>query len=144
MLTGFNAKEFIMPHLDTMLAAALAVQKKAYAPYSHFFVGCCLQSATGQLYVGCNIENVSYGLTLCAEAAAISQLIIAGEQTITQVVIVGSSEQTCTPCGACRQRLAEFASPQTHIHMGNRAGIHQTLTIDELLPYAFHAEHLPR
>lgn len=128
--------------LDLMLAKAKAMLDKAYIPYSRFAVGACIKSGSGQLYVGCNIENASYGLTLCAEAAAIAMMVIAGERQIAEMVVVAESAKPCAPCGACRQRIREFATPETRIHFGNKIQIDKTLTMAELLPDAFGPDNL--
>jgi len=124
---------------NTLLKQATNVLDNAYAPYSHFQVACCLLSDNGQYYVGCNVENASYSLTLCAEASAIAQMIAAGEKKITEALILIDSIEACSPCGACRQRLIEFADKDTPIHLATRAGIQQTLSLGTLLPHTFTA-----
>jgi len=123
--------------LDHMLVLAKKAQTTAYSPYSSFQVGVCLQSQSGQLYSGCNIENASYSLTLCAESAAIAAMITAGEMQITRLVIVSSGADFCSPCGACRQRLLEFSAPTLEIYLFNQAGELRQHTLDELLPFSF-------
>jgi cytidine deaminase len=121
-----------------MLEKALETMKHAYAPYSQFKVGACLKTKDGQLFSGCNIENISFGLTLCAEAAAIANMFTCvGEQEIQEVVIVSSGDGIATPCGACRQRFAEFGSPETKLYFYDLEQHALVLTLDELLPYAF-------
>jgi len=126
-----------MTDLKTMIEMAEAVRQNSYAPYSNFHVGACIQSASGELFIGTNVENVSYGLTCCAEGSAISAMIAAGEKEITNVVVVGSGNKFCTPCGTCRQRIRECGKPNTPIHMFDGNGKQMTMTIDELLPESF-------
>jgi len=121
---------------DALFKEAQRIQQYAYAPYSQFKVGVCVQSAQGVQSCGCNVENASYGLTLCAEAVAISHLISLGEQTLRDMVIVADRD-LCPPCGACCQRIAEFADGQTQIHLANSTGIQRSLGLDELLPLRF-------
>lgn len=125
--------------MTDMLTAAQKIRDKAYVPYSHFHVGCCIKTPSGNFYTGCNVENVSYGLTICAEASAITAMVSAGETQIQELVVVSNGEEICTPCGACRQRIREFvASPNTLIHMYNQSGQKKlTVSFKELLPYAF-------
>jgi len=109
----------------------------AYAPYSNFHVGAALRTVSGEIYAGANVENAAYPLGNCAEASAIAAMIAAGEREIVEVAIVAEGERLCTPCGGCRQRLAEFAGPALPIHIGSPEGHRQTLTLGELLPHAF-------
>lgn len=126
------------PILSTMIEKAIQVMKNAYVPYSHFPVGACLRTTENQLFCGCNFENASFSISLCAERAAIASMISHGQQKIADIVIVSEKKEICPPCGACRQVIAEFATPDTKIYLINKKGdIKQTLTIDELLPYTF-------
>lgn len=133
---------------DPMLALAKQVIEHAYVPYSHFKVGACLLAEDGQFFVGCNVENVSYGLTQCAEASAIGGLIASGNRQIKEAVIVCYGDQPCPPCGACRQRLAEFANESAPVHMcciaPDGAVHHETLAMGALLPSSFNEDFLPR
>ena len=129
-------------HLTHMLEKARAAQKQAYAPYSNFHVGACIRTPNNHFFIGCNVENASYSLCQCAEATAIGAMISAGESQIAEIVIIGDSETPCTPCGACRQRLNEFAAPETLIHMFSKQGERFTQTLNELLPHSFGARHL--
>jgi cytidine deaminase len=126
-----------------MIEKARIAMANAYSPYSHFQVGACIRTANNQLFSGCNNENVSYSLTQCAETTAIGTMITEGEQSIVEVVLIGSSTQPCTPCGACRQRIREFALPETLIHMLGREGEPLTMTLAELLPESFGPALLP-
>jgi len=127
-----------------MLAKAKSAQANAYAPYSKFKVGVCIRTANEQLFIGCNNENAAYPLCQCAESAAIGNMVaLGGAQPITDVVIIGSSEKPCTPCGGCRQRIREFANAQTRIHSFNQDGKKKlTMTMSELLPESFGPEFL--
>lgn len=133
-----------MPHLAHMRALAVGAMARAYSPYSTFKVGVCLESVSGQLYSGCNIENASYSLTLCAESAAIAAMLNAGEQVIKRIVIVSSGDDFCTPCGACRQRLLEFTNDDIDIALFNPKGDLQRFTLTQLLPHSFGKKDLPQ
>lgn len=121
--------------LKEMLVNAKKAMANAYNPYSGIAVGACIRST--KLYVGCNIENVSYSITLCAEASAIAAMISAGSKRISEVLIVSNQEYVITPCGACRQRLIEFANPDVKVHMFSCNEDYQVMTVGELLPCAF-------
>ncbi len=131
-----------MSTLDDMIAKALAVRENAYAPYSKFKVGACLRTDTGTLYAACNVENAAYPQGQCAEASAIGIMAAAGERRIVEVVVVGEGEELCTPCGGCRQRLNEFASPDTPVHVCGLDGVRETFKLGELLPHSFGPENL--
>ena len=126
-----------------MLELALQSLQSAYAPYSHFPVAAVVRGQSGRLYAGCNVENAAYPLGCCAETAAISALVIGGERRIIEVAVLGPGEQLITPCGGCRQRLREFAAPDTPVHLFGPEGIRKTVTLRELLPLAFGPEQLP-
>jgi cytidine deaminase len=123
-----------------LIAAAAAVRERAYAPYSRFLVGAALCAADGTIFAGCNVENASYGLTICAERNAIAQAIAAGARDFTAVAVV--SENGVTPCGACRQVLVEFGPEMTVIVVDLR-GRRRIYTLAELLLDAFGPKHLP-
>lgn len=125
-----------------MLEKARQIQSLAYAPYSKFSVGCCIRTANDKYYVGCNIENASYSLTCCAEEAAIAAMICAGEKVIAEVLVIGNTKDHITPCGACRQRIREFANESTMVHMTNQTGEITSKSLTELLPYSFGPECL--
>lgn len=131
-----------MSTLDDMIAKALAVRENAYAPYSKFKVGACLRTDAGTLYAACNVENAAYPQGQCAEASAIGIMAANGERRIVEVVVVGEGDELCTPCGGCRQRLNEFASPTTPVHVCGPEGVRQTFTLGELLPHSFGPENL--
>ena len=126
-----------MSALEAMLEKALAVRGHAHAPYSGFRVGACVRTDSGALFAGCNVENAAYPEGQCAEASAIGVMVAAGERRIVEVVVVGEGERLCTPCGGCRQRLSEFAAPETPIHVCGPEDVRATMTLGELLPYGF-------
>ncbi len=123
--------------MKDLLEAARKAFDQAYAPYSNFAVGVALRASSGMIYSGANVENAAYPLGNCAEASAIASMISAGERTIEECLIVASGERLCTPCGGCRQRLAEFSSPDLKIHLCSPEQHRETLTLGELLPHAF-------
>ncbi|MGI9493006.1 MAG: purine-nucleoside phosphorylase [Geminicoccaceae bacterium] len=123
--------------MKDLLTMARRAFDNAYAPYSDFKVGAALRAPSGTIYRGANVENAAYPLGNCAEASAIAAMIAAGERKIVEAAVVAEGERLCTPCGGCRQRLAEFAGPGLEIHIGSPEGHRQTLTLGELLPHAF-------
>lgn len=128
--------------LQKMAEKAKIAAQNAYAPYSKFHVGACLRSEDNLLFSGANVENASYGLTQCAEASAIGALISAGQKKVTEVVIVSLAPHFCPPCGACRQKLNEFALENTPIHLYKLTGEYKTILLSELLPLAFGPHNL--
>lgn len=118
-----------------LLEAALAARERAYAPYSKFLVGAAVRAISGKIYTGCNIENASYGLTICAERNALFSAVGAGERKFTALCVVGDTEAPISPCGACRQVMAEFKVPK--IILANLKGDVKEYTLDELLPLSF-------
>lgn len=118
-----------------VVEAALAVRSRAYAPYSHFAVGAAVQAKSGAIYSGCNVENASYGLTVCAERNALFQAIAAGEREFSILAVVADTPQPVAPCGACRQVMAEFGVDI--IVLANLAGDVLVYRLEELLPAAF-------
>jgi cytidine deaminase len=120
-----------------MLARARAALTNAHAPYSRFRVGACLRAASGRLHAGCNVENSAYPVGQCAEASAIGVMVAAGDREIVEVVVATEGAELCAPCGRCRQQLAEFARPETRVHLCGPEGVRATVTLGELLPLAF-------
>lgn len=118
-----------------LLNAALSARERAYAPYSKFLVGAAVLAKSGKTYTGCNIENASYGLTVCAERNALFSAVGAGEREFTALCVVGDTEAPISPCGACRQVMAEFKVPR--IILANLKGDVKEYTLEELLPYGF-------
>jgi len=121
---------------DALVGAALRVRDRAHAPYSGFRVGAALLGAGGRVYTGCNVENSSYGLSLCAERCAVACAVADGEQAFRALAIATQSEPPAPSCGACRQVLAEFA-PKLPILLVNPAGVCVRTSLDRLLPMAF-------
>lgn len=124
-----------------LIGAARAAAEQAYAPYSGFSVGAAVLAGDGKIFSGCNVENASYGLTICAERTALVKAVSEGHRDILAVAIYADTEQYCTPCGACRQFIAEFG-PGIKIIEANKHGEYVTKSIQELLPDGFNAEML--
>lgn len=120
-----------------MIKKASCSLQNSYAPYSHYAVAACICSEDDDLFTGVNVENSSYGLTICAETAAICQMIASGRRKIKSMVLMAGDNALCAPCGACRQCINEFSTPQIRIHLCNQQGILKTMSMDELLPMAF-------
>ena len=132
-----------MAAVNDMIAAANKVRERAYAPYSNFKVGACLRTDAGELVVGANVENAAYPQGQCAEASAIGAMIANSDgRRIVEVVVVGGGDVLCTPCGGCRQRLNEFATADTPVHVCGPEGVRHTFTVGELLPSAFGPHNL--
>ena len=127
---------------QAMLDLARRAMDQAYAPYSKFQVGAVVRGANGRLYAGCNVENAAYPQGCCAEASAISAMVIDGERRIVEVAVIGRGEALVTPCGGCRQRIREFARGDTPIHVCGPQGVRKTMTLEALLPLAFGPENL--
>jgi homotetrameric cytidine deaminase len=125
---------------EELLRAADTVMHTAHVRYSHFPVGAALRGLDGRVYVGSNVENASYPQGQCAETSAIGALVAAGQTRITEVAVTAALAEICPPCGGCRQRLAEFAKPDTPVHLGRPGGPRMTTTVGELLPLAFEFE----
>lgn len=121
----------------SLIEQARAARDRAHAPYSGFKVGAALRAASGRVYVGCNVENASYPEGTCAETGAIAAMVAAGETQIAEVAIIADSPHPISPCGGCRQRLAEFAGDDTPVVMATLDGLQATATLSALLPGAF-------
>lgn len=118
-----------------LLIAAIAARSRAYAPYSNFKVGAALLAEDGQIFIGCNVENISFGLTVCAERTALVSAIAAGITKFSAIAIVADTTSAISPCGACRQVLAEFA-PGLEIILSTLKGPPETYSLTDLLPRA--------
>ena len=125
---------------DRLIETARAAQRRAYCPYSHYQVGAALEAEDGTVFAGCNVENASYGLTICAERAAICTAVSAGAQRFRRLVVATDSEPPAPPCGACRQVLAEFGAELQVEAVGPTGS--KRWTMRELLPDAFTKEQL--
>ncbi len=127
---------------QALLDVAQAAREQAYAPYSRFRVGAALLTEKGTIYRGCNVENVSYGLTICAERVAIQTAVAAGERDFKAVAIVTGAATPASPCGACRQVLAEFGSDLQVVLPGADDGAPSVRPLSEYLPFGFDAKDL--
>ncbi len=125
-----------------MFEAARAARIKAYAPYSNFKVGAAIKTASGAVFVGCNVENVAYPEGTCAEAGAIAAMIAAGEREIAEVLVVADSPEPITPCGGCRQKLAEFGGADVVVVLAGLDAEQARMTLGDLLPGAFSVAHM--
>ena len=129
-------------NFERLFKAAKLVRNNAHVPYSNFKVGAAFLTEDNSIVAGCNVENAAYPQSQCAEASAIGNLVSQGFSKIKEVVVIGSGNLLCSPCGGCRQRLREFASLDVHIHMCNSEGHLKTSTLKELLPDSFGPENL--
>lgn len=127
---------------EQLFDLAKAAMSQAYVPYSHFTVGAAILTASGELYSGCNVENASYPEGTCAEAGAIAAMVRDGETQIKEIYVMGEGDALVTPCGGCRQRIREFSSADTMIHICGPEGVRKSLTMNELLPFSFGPENL--
>lgn len=126
----------------SLLDAAKTARENAYAPYSNFKVGAALRCASGAVYSGCNVENIAYPEGTCAEAGAIAAMALAGDRKVVEVVVIADAPLPVTPCGGCRQKLAEFADADATITMMTLSGESLKMSMAELLPGAFGTEHM--
>ncbi len=122
--------------------AAKAAMAKTHSPYSKFPVGAALRTADGRIYAGANIEVASYPEGWCAETTALGHYVMGGGGKITEIAVVAEKMARITPCGGCRQRLAEFATPETRLHLCDDTGVVETVTMGEMLPFGFSGETL--
>ena len=126
---------------EELLQKALEARKRSYSPYSHFAVGAALLAGSGKVYAGTNVENASYGLSMCAERVALFRAVAEGERSFLKLVVVGGPadqepQALCPPCGACRQVLFEFA-PDLEVLLGTNRGLVKRLKLEDLLPEPF-------
>ncbi len=120
---------------EELVQEAIKYREHSYSPYSHFAVGAAVLTKSGHVYGGCNIENASYPVGICAERTAIVKAVSEGERDIVALAVVGDTPGPCSPCGMCRQFIGEFKIPK--IIMANMHGVRKTVTLEELLPFAF-------
>ena len=121
--------------LEVLEAAARAVRERAYAPYSNFWVGAALRAENGEIFVGCNVENASYGATICAERSAILAMVAAGQRVITALAVFTDAEPLAMPCGMCRQVISEFQRDARLLVASPRQ--RRVLTFSEIFPEPF-------
>jgi cytidine deaminase len=129
--------------LDPMIDAAIAARARSYSPYSRFAVGSAVRCERGLIHAGCNVENAAYPEGVCAEAGAISAMIVSGGRRIEAVVVAGGGGTPCMPCGGCRQKLREFAAPDIPVTVVDETGtVLMVRTLADLLPDSFGSEAL--
>lgn len=128
---------------QVLIARAIEAKQSAYVPYSHFRVGAALLTKSGKIYTGCNVENVSFSATNCAERTAVYKAVSEGERDFVAIVVNGDNNDYLPPCGICRQVLAEFCDMETfQVVLANNEKDYQVATLDNLLPGAFLTENL--
>jgi cytidine deaminase len=127
--------------MDALVEAALAVRHNAHAPFSHFQVGAAIEDSSGRIHTGCNVENATYGLTVCAERVAVFKAISEGAREFRRVAVAADTDTLTPPCGACRQILWEFCG-DVEVVLANPAGKTETLRLKDLLPRPFDASYL--
>jgi cytidine deaminase len=128
--------------MDDLVRLARTMMVRAYAPYSKFHVGAAVRDEDGGIHGGCNVENAAYPQGLCAEAGAIAALVAAGKRRVLECAVIGPGPEIITPCGACRQKLREFAGDDLKIHLCGPGGVHRTVTLGALFPMSFGPHHL--
>ena len=128
--------------LDDLLAASLAARGKSHSPYSHYAVGAAILDEQGRIHPGANMENAAYPQGWCAEASALAAMVMAGGKQAKAVLVTGPGPEVVTPCGGCRQKLREFATPDLLIIAGDPSGIKAQWTLGDLLPHSFGPDHL--
>jgi len=119
--------------IEALIESAREARVRAYAPYSHFLVGAALLTRSGRVFQGCNVENISFGLTICAERAAVCAAVAAGEKEFVAIAVIADSREPVTPCGACRQVLAEFCE-DLEVYSVNLEGERYSARLSALLP----------
>ena len=132
------------PETAELLKRARQAMEKAYAPYSNFQVGAVIVSENGAVYEGCNVENAAYPQGCCAEASAISAMIMGGDRQISESSVMGHGDALVTPCGGCRQRIREFAAPDVRIHVCGPDSIRKSYDLETLLPDSFGPDNLDK
>ncbi|HEK9980066.1 TPA: cytidine deaminase [Streptococcus equi subsp. zooepidemicus] len=120
-----------------LVSLAIEASKRAYVPYSHFPIGAALKTKDGTIYTGCNVENASFGLTNCGERTAIFKAVSEGHQQLLEIAIYGETDEPISPCGACRQVMAEFFEATSPVTLIAKDGRTMRTTVGELLPYSF-------
>lgn len=125
---------------DDLHEAAKKAMAFCHAPYSKFPVGAAIRAEDGKIYTGANIENLAFPEGWCAETTAISHMVMGGAKKIVEIAVIAEKLALCPPCGGCRQRIKEFATPDTRIYLCDETGIKKTMTMTELLPHSFETE----
>lgn len=125
-----------------LFEAARDAMARAYAPYSKFPVGAAIRADDGKIYIGANIENLSFPQGWCAEPTAIGNMVMGGGRRIVEMAVIAEKLALCPPCGGCRQKIAEFAGPDTRVFLCDEVGVQKTMTMEELLPFSFKTELL--
>lgn len=128
----------------SLVKAARAVRENAYAPYSKFKVGAAIKTPSGAVFTGCNVENVAYPEGTCAEAGAIAAMIAAGEVQIAEIAVIADSPKPVSPCGGCRQKIAEFAAADVNVTLATTDGETVQTTVGALLPGSFDADYMSK
>jgi cytidine deaminase len=127
--------------MDPLIEAAREVRKRAHAPYSNFKVGAAIEDENGRVFTGCNVENASYGLSMCAERAAVLKAISEGAGKLKRIAVVADTETLTPPCGACRQILWEFCR-DAELTMANLSDKQETVSVEQIFPRPFDASFL--
>jgi len=127
---------------EQLCQAAITAMDQAYAPYSQFHVGAAVMDENGQIHVGGNVENAAYPNGICAETSAIAAMVAAGGRRIMMIAVAGRGDVLCTPCGGCRQRIREFAAPDTNILICDETGQRAAYQMNDLLPVNFGPDNL--
>ncbi|MFU8823722.1 cytidine deaminase [Yoonia sp.] len=128
----------------SLIDTARAVRENAYVPYSKFKVGAAIRTTSGNIYAGCNVENVAYPEGTCAEAGAIAAMVAGGDTRIAEITVIADSPKPVSPCGGCRQKIAEFADGDVVVTLATMDGIVLHTTVAELLPGSFDADYMSR
>jgi cytidine deaminase len=141
---NLDGRQFFLTEVlqKTLLQAARAARTQAYAPYSKYRVGAAVLDENGRVHAGCNVENAAYPEGMCAEAGALSAMVLAGGTRVNAVLVVGSGASWITPCGGCRQKLREFCAPDTPVLTANDEVMGPSYTLAQLLPQSFGPDHL--
>ena len=126
------------PYIELLTVA----MSRAYVPYSNFAVGAVIRGESGACYAGANVENAAYPQGWCAEASALSAMVMAGETRLTEVAVMAAGDLACTPCGGCRQKLKEFAAPDARVLVYSLEGLRSHYLLEDLLPHGFGGSHL--
>ncbi len=133
-----------MSSTHALFEAARDAMAFCHAPYSKFPVGAAIRAEDGNVYKGANIENLAFPQGWCAECTAIGAMVMGGAKKIVEIAVIAEKLPLCTPCGGCRQKIAEFADASTRIYLCDETGVKKTMTMDELLPFSFDTDTIDR